>query len=215
MASKSNIVGDNLRSVRQVNGQVLQVQGKEEETWFNVARDKYLTETKFTEKTDLQDLDRLLGLELMIYRWTRHLAAGVDYDGNMANDEQLRRNLKEQSDAVTKIKTSMGLTKAARDDRANTGDLSEYIANLKSRAKLFGIHREKQLTKALTLLHELFSIVDTFDRSDEEERRKVGFETEAEILDWIRVVAHPEFNAIDEHFRNAPETGQRYWVKAM
>lgn len=97
----------------------------------------------------------------LVYRWTVHLAAGVDYDGLATNDEQLRKNIREYSDQINKVKSTMGLNKAAREEADNDGNFATYLANLKARAKLFGVHRERQLTKALSLV-----IVGAYDRSD-------------------------------------------------
>lgn len=198
--------------VTMVSGESLQVQGDVEARWFNATRDQYLSELHFTETTDLRDLDRLMVLELMVFRWTQQLAAGRDYSGYEIDEDQLRKNIREYSDAVTKIKDSMGLTKKARDDAANTGDFATWLADLKMRAKAFGINREKQLSKALVLMNELFSIVNAYDRSDDEERHKLGFESDAEILKWIREVMQPEYKAVDEHFR---DSDQRYWVRSL
>lgn len=114
------------------------------------------------------------------------------------------------SDQINKIKETMGLSKKSREDSLADGNFSAWLTDLKARAKLFGVHREGQLTKALVLMKELFTVVNSFDRSDAEERRKLGFETEAEILDWIRQVMQPEFNALDEYFR---AHSQRYWIR--
>jgi hypothetical protein len=200
----------NMRLVRMVSGKVTQVQTDQEAEYFEESRDAYLKQTKFTENTDLKDLDRLLVLELMTFRWTQHLAAGVDYDGDMVNERQLTADIKLYSDQINKIKESMGLSKKAREDAAADGNFSAWLSDLKARARLFGIHRENQLTKALVLMKELFTIVNTYDRCDAEERRKTGFENEGEILDWIRNVMQPEFNALDEYFR---EHSQRYWIR--
>lgn len=200
----------NMRSVRMVSGKVTQVQTDQEAEYFEESRDAYLKQTKFTENTDLKDLDRLLVLELMVFRWQQHLFAGADYDGDMVNEKQLTTDIKLYSDQINKIKETMGLTKKAREEAQADGNFSAWLTDLKARAKLFGIHRENQLTKALVLMKELFTIVNTFDRSDAEERLKLGFENEGEILEWIRNVMQPEFNALDEYFR---EHSQRYWIR--
>ncbi len=199
-----------VRHVAQVSGKILQVQTDAEAEWYEETRDAYLDELKFTEKTDLIDLDRLLILELMIFRWTQHLAAGIDYDGDMVNDKQLTTDIKTYSDQLNKIKDSMGLTKKARDDQNNADNFAQKYADLKARAKMFGIHRENQTTKAITLAMELSTVIGAFDRADDEEKRKLGFETEHEIMDWIRNTWLPEFHAIDEYFRH---NSQRYWVR--
>jgi hypothetical protein len=198
--------------VSMVSGEVVRVLGDVEGRWFNATRDSYLEQLHFTETTDLRDLDRLLVLELMVFRWTQQLAAGQDYIGMEIDEEKIRKNIKEYSDAVTKIKDSMGLTKKARDDAANSGDFATWLAELKMRAKVFGIHREHQLSKALVLMNELISIVSAFDRSDTEERQKLGFENEKEIVDWIRSTFTPEYQEVDAHFR---DSDQRYWIRSI
>jgi hypothetical protein len=198
--------------VRMVSGETLRVLGDVEGRWFNASRDSYLEQLHFTETTDLRDLDRLLFLELMVFRWTQQLAAGEDYQGLEIDEEKIRKNIKEYSESVTKIKDSMGLTKKARDDAANSGDFATWLADLKVRAKAFGVHREHQLSKALVLMNELLSIVSAYDRSDTEERQKLGFENEGEIVDWIRSTMAVEYAAVDEHFRKNDQT---YWVRSL
>lgn len=199
-----------MRHVAQVSGKILQVMTNAEAEWFEETRDAYMHELMFTEKTDLIDLDRLLILELMIFRWSQHIAAGVDYDGDMVNEKQLTADIKAYSDQLNKIKDSMGLTKKARDDIANADNFAQKYADLKARAKMFGIHRENQLTKTLTLGMELSTVVGAFYRADEEERRKLGFENEKEIVEWVRDTWLVEFHAVDEYFR---QHSQRYWIR--
>jgi hypothetical protein len=193
-----------------VSGRDVAVMHPDEVTWFNQQRDQYLVQTKFTERTDLADLDRLLVMELMIYRWTVWIAKNTDYDGDMVDEERLRRNIKEYSDQINKIKDTMGLTKKSRDEAANDGNFSQWLNDLKARAKIFGVHREKQLTKALALFMELSTVIGAFDRADEEERRKIGFADEKAIVAWVRDIALPEYRELDEHFR---ANHQRYWVR--
>lgn len=194
--------------VKMVSGEDLSVQTEAEARWFIASRDTYLNQTKFTETTDLRDLDRLLTMELMVFRWGLHLSMGHDYSNFEIDEKALRMNLRAYSEQINKTKAAMGLSKAIRDEAANAGDLSTYISTLKSRAKMFGIHRENQLTKALVLMNELSAIVGSFDRSDKEERERLGFENETEIVAWVRETMLPEFHEIDQHFR---ENEQRYW----
>jgi hypothetical protein len=195
-----------------VSGEHITLMSPAEKRWFERTRDDYLQQTRFSETTDLRDVDRLLVHELLIYRWTSWIASGADYDGHLIDDQELQRNIKLYSSAVTDIKDSMGLTKKARDAQADKGSVADYIANLKDKAKVFGIHRERQLVKALSLMEELSTVVGAFHRSDEEERRKMGFEDEAEIVGWITNTMLPEYRALDEHFR---KNDQRYWVKQL
>ncbi len=192
-----------------VSGEHIQVQTDREARWFNNTRDEYTSQLRFSEVTDLRDLDRVLVMELMIFRWTTWLSSGKTYQGwDIDNEDVIRKNIKEYSDQITKVKDAMSLSKKARDDAANDGNLATWLQDLKSRAQIFGMHRENQLQKALVLMQELSSIVGAYDRSDTEERGKLGFETETDILDWVRHTMLPEYKAIDAHFRTHE---QRMW----
>jgi hypothetical protein len=203
---------EEVHEVQTVSGEILRVQSAAESRWYADSRDSYLAQTKFTETTDLRDQDRLLVQELLVFRLSQFLAAGHDYDGFDIDETLLRRNVREYSEQITRLKESMSLTKRARDDAASGGDVNAYIQQLKQKAKIFGVHREKQLTKALVLMNELKAIVGAYDRSDAEERHRLGFENELVILDWIRNTMIPEYDELDAHFR---ETDQKYWVRTM
>jgi hypothetical protein len=198
--------------VKLCSGEELLVWTEAEQRYFNNTKDKYLSETKFSDNTDLQDMDRLLGLELMLFRWNQHLMRGFDYDNNVVDDDLLRKQVKEQSDAITKLKMSLGLDKKTRDLILNEGNFAVWFADVKRRAKLFGLHRENQLNVALSLMNELSGIVGAFDRSDGEERRKLGFDTEVEVVQWIREDMLPKFREVDEHFI---EHEQKLWKRDL
>lgn len=202
-----------LIKVKTVAGHEIEVMGRYEAKYFRDQQAKYLAENKFTAVTDLADLDRLLFLELMIFRWTGWLSSGKDYDGILApsQEDQIRKNIKEVGPQISQIKSDLGLTKSQRDKEAFES-VGQYLVDLKARAKEHGVRREKQLTSAICLIKELFSLVGTFDRSNELERSKIGLETEADILDWVRFHMKPEFDAIDEYFQNHQ---QKFWVRKV
>ena len=85
-------------------------------------------------------------------------------------------------------------------------------ADVKRRAKLFGLHRENQLNVALALMNELSGIVGAYDRADEEERKKLGFETEGHILTWVREHMLPKFHEVDAYFI---ENEQKLWKRDL
>lgn len=193
------------------SGQNLNVLGQGEEVFYRTQAKSYLDEFAFTSTSDLLDLDRLLFFELLIYRSSSWIGAGKDYDGMEIDVVRERRSLKENSELLSKVKNDLGMTKSQRD-KAAAEDVGAYLTNLKARAREFGIHRETQLGKALELINQMFSIVGAFDRSDAEERKKIGFETEADILEWIREVMRPEYDLVDAYFR---ANAQRHWVRSI
>lgn len=199
-------------TVKLVSGKDMEVLNKYEQEWFNDTRNAYGSQLKFTDETDKQDLDRVMIHELMIFRWSQWISANKDYDGDMVDEERLRRNIKEYSDQLNKIKESLGLNKKHRDAAAAEGNFAGWLQELRTRARAFGFHRETQLTKMISLGKELFSIVTTFERADAEERKKLGFETEAEIVAWIRNYMKPEFDKLDEYFKTHE---QKYWIQEM
>lgn len=194
------------------SGEKLSVQTDVEARWFTDTKAKYLSENKFTETTDLQDLDRLLVLELSMFRWSQHLASGYDYQRNLVDDDLLRKQIKEQSDVIIKLKASLNLDKKSRDAALAEGNFHTWFSDVKRRAKLFGIHRENQLNTALSLMNELSGIVGAFDRSDLEERKKLGYEDEVAIVAWIRESMIPAFKEIDAYFL---ENEQKLWKRDM
>lgn len=196
------------------SGQSFEVLGPEEREFYVGQAAKYLEENHFSNTSDLLDLDRLLFLEMMVYRATNWIGSGRNYEGEIllpSEETGLRRTLKENSAIISTIKNDLGLTKAQRD-KAQYESVGTYIRKLRERAQEFGYHREKQLQTGIRLNKQLFSIVDAFDRSDPTEREKIGFRDEKEILDWIRDVMRPEFNAVDAHFI---QNAQRTWVRDL
>jgi hypothetical protein len=198
--------------VKLCSGDALYVQTETEQRWFTDTQQKYLKENKFEDTTDLQDLDRLLILELAIFRWGQHLASGYDYHRNLVDEDLLRKQIKEQSEAISKLKATLALDKKSRDAALNEGNFHAWFMDVKRRAKIFGIHRENQLNRGLALMNELGGIIGAYDRADEEERVKLGYRTDAAILDWVRNTMLPAFREVDEHFI---ENEQKLWKRDL
>lgn len=189
-------------------GASVRVKTADEADFLNKSRDRYLSETRFTDNTDLQDLDRLLLAELLLFRYNAWMMAGVDYDDERFDEIATGRKIKDVSDSINRLKEQMGLSKKARD--ASAASIADKWNELLRRAKEFGYHRENQMRTAMVLMAELSTIVGSFDRSDEEERRKLGYETEHDILMWVREYMLPEYRRVDEHFI---ANEQRMWQR--
>ena len=198
-------------TVTQLNGHQMEVLTSFEADFHTQQMSRYMAENAFTAVSDLTDLDRLLNYELLVFRSNRWLSSGREYDGSeltLGQQTELRRQMKEISALISTVKNDLGLTRTAREKEAFES-VGTYIVSLKERAKQHGVRRESQLTTAIVLVNELKSLVGTFDRSNELERRKLGLESEADIVEWIRVKFIPEFDAVDQHFRDHQ---QRFWI---
>ncbi len=200
--------------VKNLTGQEIQLLSAIEKNFYIEARDKYLSEFKFTVASDLRALDRLLLLEVQMYRAQWYLSAGCDYqyvDLDPAEEVAARRTVKEASAQIQEIQKDLGLIKSQRDKDA-ADSVGAYLEKLRLAAKAHGVKREKELGKALELSHELFALCGAYQRSNENERRKLGFESADDIVAWVMDYMRPEFNAVDEYFRTHE---QRFWVRSL
>ncbi len=179
----------------------------EEGTWFELSLDRYTEQYHFENIADLQDLDRLLGLELLSYRYANWLLRESDYDGNPFDDKAVREHKDKVDKEIRGIKQHMGIGRKTRVE-SESQSVSDYLGDLLGRAAEFGIHRDEQNAKILNLFMELKKLVGLHERTDEEERKELGVSLD-DILIWIVEVAIPEFDALDDHFR----VNQRMWIK--
>jgi len=204
-----NPYGYALYTVTTPSGSDFHLQTQEEADWYESRRDRYMTDNMFPNVSDLQDLDRLLTLEVMVYRWSLWIAQGFDYVFTLVDSTQLKNNIKEYSVETRLLKQSLGIDKATRDkDKGES--LSDYTANLLHRAKEFGYHRNAQYESAVTKMYELRAMVMTYDRCDDEERSLLDLSPEI-ILEWVRDNMIKDWDDLAASFRKQ----QAIWVKDM
>ena len=200
--------------VKTLAGGEISLLHKNEKKYFEEAREKYLSDYTFTAANDLRTLDRLLLLEVQMYRAQWMLAAGMDYEAidlDAKEETDLRRTVKDVGNQINEIQSGLGLTKSQRDKQQHDS-VGAYITTLKTSAKLHGVKREKELGKAIELTKELFAICGRYARSNEEERRKAGVENADVIVSWVLEYMKPEYDAIDAYFR---ANHQRFWVRQL
>lgn len=201
-----NPYGLQLYSVQTPTGSDLNLQTEGEAKWYEKQRDRYLSDNRFTNVSDLEDLTRLLTLEILVYRWSTHLAQGFDYLAGRVNDTELKNAIKEYSTEIRQLKGSLGIDRAQRE-RDKGESVGDYVAMLLKRAKEFGVHRDTQYSKSVTFLWELINMVQTHDRCDEQERRELDL-NEKDIIQWVRDTLIPEWDTINKAFRE----NQKTWI---
>lgn len=179
--------------------------------YFQERSKKYQKDHKFTNTGDLATLDQILMLELLAWRWLNWTSQQKDYWGDAINESGYARSIKDVSAELRQLKGSLGIDKVTRDKQRGEDSVSTYLQNLRIRAKEFGITRETQLDKALELFNQLKALLTLHDNCTPDERIEMAC-TDPEVLDWIRSIAIPEYDAIDAHFR---ENSQRMWVRGM
>lgn len=191
-------------------GEAIELQDVSEQRYYDQAQRKYRSENQFDQASDLRALDRLIFLETVMHRYQKHLASGRDYDGILApaQEEILRKSIREIGPMISSVQTDLGLTKNQREKDQHES-VGSYITKLTQAAKVHGVRREKQLTKALDLMNQLFSMVGSYQRSSEAERSKLGLESADEILDWVQNFMRPEYDSVDNYFR---EHEQKFFI---
>ncbi len=200
-----------MKEVVGASGAIFEVINDGERDYWNKAREKYLDQYKFENVSDLQDMDRVLVGEILSFRWGSWLVKEADYDGRSIEEieDKLKRQKLDLDKETRLLKEKMGLNRAHRQD-SEQQSTADYLQNLLRRAEEFGVHRDAQIVKAIDLLHEVFTQVGLYSRTDEEERAHLKIKPE-DIMKWLLEVAKPEFDAIDEAFRK----NQRLWIKDL
>lgn len=205
----NNPYGITIFTVTTPSGSELHLQMQEEADWYESRRDRYQKDNHFPNVSDLQDLDRLLMLEVLSYRWGIWMGQGFDYQYSRVDEGQLKNNIKEYSVEIRLLKQSLGIDKATRDKEKGES-LSDYVANLLQRAKEFGYHRNEQYEIVVTKFYELSSMIKTYDRCDEEERNFLDLSQET-IFQWIRDNVLKDFDDHAAAFRK----NQSIWIRQM
>lgn len=181
-----------------------------EKAYYEDRAKRYLADNHFVNVSDLQDVDRLLMLELMVTRWGTWLSQETDYWGGAIDPDVLQKSVKEYSTEIRQVKRTLGIDKLNRDKEKGES-VADYIETLRKRAREFGVMRNEQAVKAITLFKELEALMIFYTNCDERERQENNVEVD-DVIEWITKVAIPEFNVIDEKFR---ENQQKYWIKEL
>lgn len=192
------------------SGAPFEVIGDEEADYIEDLSQQYLSAFEFSNVSDVQDLDRVVAMEVQTYRWARYMARGVDYNGIRVDGVDLQKRIKEFSGEIRQLKKALGIDAATREKARGEGSLPAYLALLREKARVFGVHREHQLDRALELWHQLMSVVMVYNNAVDEDERRLIHHTAEDILSWVTDVAAPEFREIDEYFRS---NSQKYWVQ--
>jgi hypothetical protein len=214
MPKETDNLDDLLEQVRDLvmvtcpSGSTIKVLSDSEKDHYEQIAARYLSDNIFQNVTDYQELDRLLIMELMVYRWSQWLSEERDYAGELVNVDEIRKNIIENSKEIRLVKKALGLDKATRD-RESSESVSDFIHSLKLRAKEFGIMRNDQAISAITMWKELIGIITFYHGSTDEERREFN-RTADDIMQWI-FDQNEKFEEIDSAMRE----NQKMWVREL
>ena len=167
--------------------------------------ERYQSDNIFVNVSDIQELDRILMMELMTYRWGTWLIQEMDYSGKKINAQELQKSIGAYSKEIREIKRDLGMDKSSRN-RDQGENLAAYLENLRLRAKEFGVARNEQAVSAINILMELRGFITLYRKSNDAERREFNSNPE-DILEWCES-KFDEFDKIDAALRES----QKYWI---
>ena len=190
------------------SGATITVMNQSEADYYDQVHKRYLTDNKFKNVSDILELDRILIMELMCYRWGIWILAEEDYYGRKINPTEVQKSIETYSREIRGIKKDLGIDKSTRDK--DKGDsVAEYIQMLGIRAKEFGIIRNDQAGKAIELLMEAKALITLYENSSSSERKEFGANLE-NIVDWFKT-KFEEFEQIDKDLRK----NQATWIRDL
>lgn len=172
---------------------------------------RYTADNKFTNISDQQDVDRMLIMELLVWRWSQWLTSQMDYWGEPVDANEMQKSIKEHSAELRQLKKQLGIDKASRDKERGEDSVVAYLENLRARAREFGYKRNAEASKSIELFQQVTAINTLYWNCTPEERRE-NHCTAEDIMEMLRDVVIPQFQEIDEKFRAEQ---QRYWVRSM
>ena len=203
--------GHPLIDVELPSGQITQVRTAREAADIEDRVAEYRESFAFTNPADLTTLDMIVTMEMLVARWLRWQAVGVDDWGMPVNVKQLSESTKQTSTEVRQLRSALGMDKKTRDRLSGDGSIPEFIARLKAGAKAMGLYRHRQLDLVLEHGFQLITLASIWKNGDEEEQAIYGC-TAPEVCDWIVTVFQPALEAASLEFAN---NDQRYWIHDM
>jgi hypothetical protein len=182
---------------------------EEEVDYFQERVELYMTQNHFPNISDKQDVDRMMMLELFVYRWGTWLSQQRDWWNEPIDANEIQKALNATSTELRQLKKLLGIDKLARDRQKGEDSVGAFIANILFRAKEFGVMRETQLAKALELFQQMSALLTLHLNTDEVEQREMRVTTE-DLIEWLRDICVPEFEEIDAYFR---KNRQSTWIR--
>jgi hypothetical protein len=190
------------------SGATITVLNQSEADYYDQVHQRYLSDNKFKNVSDILELDRILVMELMCYRWGIWILAEEDYFGRKINPTEVQKSIETYSREIRGIKKDLGIDKSTRDK--DKGDsVAEYVQMLGIRAKEFGISRNKQAAKAIELLMEARALITLYENSSESERKEFHANIN-DIVTWFKN-RFVEFEEIDAELRKNQST----WIRDL
>jgi hypothetical protein len=90
------------------SGAIITVMNQSEADYYDQVHQRYLLDNKFKNVSDILELDRILVMELMCYRWGIWILAEEDYFGRKINPTEVQKSIETYSREIRGIKKDLG-----------------------------------------------------------------------------------------------------------
>lgn len=160
----------------------------------------YNSQIHFENISDLQDLDRVIIYELLIWRWTGWMISGVNYVNDVVDEPTLHKQIKETGGELRQLKGALNMDKVSRDRQRGEDSVAAFLAGLSVRAEHFGYKRRMETGLIMETFMTLRAKITLHDNCTEHERREQHC-TMDDIINWLREEAFPIYDEIDRKFR--------------
>lgn len=91
------------------SGSTYQVYNDLEAEHYKQLSERYQEDNVFANVSDIQELDRIIMMELMAYRWGSWLLQEKDYEGKRVNPQELQKSIAAYSKEIREIKKDLGI----------------------------------------------------------------------------------------------------------
>lgn len=179
---------------------------QDEKTYFEQTAEEYQKDFSFSNASDLAELDRILTMETLIFRYGNWLSRQKDYSGGKIDMKEYQGYFNTHNKGVLEVKRALGIDKSSRD-KARGSSFAEMWENLRTHCMELGIVRNEQAIKSISIMRELFGKIQ-FHKNSHDDERKEFHATAEDIVEWIWG-QKAEFDKIDAEFR---ETSQKFWI---
>lgn len=188
------------------SGLTIEVMGQAEADFYNQMRDRYGQDNKLKNVSDFLELDRILLMETMSFRWGQWLLSGSKYDGSRINPKEIQTSISSYSKEIREIKGALGIDKVTRD-KDKGSNFAEFMNMLSLRAKEFGVHRDNQIVEAINMLNEFFAAATASRNMNEREQKEFNMRAD-DVIDLI-LSREKDYQKIDEQFKK----NQKIWIR--
>lgn len=195
--------------VQTPSGGIFYLLTAEEARYFEDRSKRYTLEYRYSDVSDLQDVDRLLIMETMVWRWGLWLSREQDYWGAAIDSNGLKRHVGEYAKEIRQLKKLMGMDATSRQ-KSKGESIADLWDNLCKRAKEFGVHRNDQAIEAITLFMEIRDFYTTMNNCTPDEQQENNC-TPEKFIEWIGTHIIPKFEELEADGR----ARQALWIREV